>query len=159
MNINRKSLVKEMKRYARAASELKKVEADIELQVQSVKASYQDKVKKWLHMRALASERLQMVAFYHYDELFSKEKHIGLKYGCMGFKKSKHKVVKEGRTSWEEIYTICEKVAPDFLRIKTELNKNKVLALREQPDVVKQLKQIGISILQDEYFFVHPYDE
>ena len=100
-----------------------------------------------------------MVAFYHYEKLFAKEKSIDLQYGCMGFRKSKHKVIKEGLKSWEEVYTACEKVAPEFLRIQKELNKTKILALKDQPQAMKQLKEAGISVLQDEYFFVCIYDK
>ena len=159
MKIDRKSLVKEMRAYIQAENELKKVEAEMKSQIQSIKTSFQEQVNKWLHIRALASERLQMVAFYHYDELFAEEKSIDLQYGCIGFRKSEHKVVKKGSSSWEEIYAQCEKIAPGLLRVKKELNKAKILALKEQPQTMAQLKEVGISVLQDEYFFVCIYNK
>ena len=159
MKIDKKNLVQEMKLYAQAENELQKVEEEMKLQIQSLKASFRDQVNKWLHIRAFASERLQMMAFYHYDELFADEKTMDLQYGRMGFRKGKHKVVKEGVCSWEEVYAACEKVAPELLRVKKELNKAKILELKEQPQVIERLKEAGISILQDEYFFVAIYDK
>ena len=158
MYSEKNDLIKEMKRYAEAESELKKIEHSIELKIQKVKEQYHDKIKKWLHIQATASEHLQTAAFYYYNELFSEIKSIDLKYGTIGFRKGKHKVVKQGNISWDEICTLCEKKMPAFLRLKKEVDKVKILATKNEEKCMEQLKQIGISVIQDEYFFLRTYE-
>ena len=76
----------------------------------------------------------------------------------MGFRKGKHKIVKQSSMSWDEVCTRCEAQMPDFLRLKKELNKAKILAEKDEKQCMEQLKQIGVSVVQDEYFFLRAYE-
>ena len=158
MTTKKEELIEEMRRYVQAESELKKIERDMAFKIQDVEAEYQDKIKKCLHIQATASESLQTAAFYHYDEFFSAEKSIDLQYGIIGFRKGKHKVVKHGRRNWDELCALCEVEAPEFLRLKKELDKAKILTAKDNVQCMERLKQIGISVVQDEYFFLRTYE-
>ena len=158
MDIKKENLVSSMKNYAKAKAELKKIELNMEEMLIKAREKYQEKLKKWLQVQAVASEKLQASSYYHYDELFATEKSIDLEYGVIGFKKGDDHVVKNPKHSWEEICDTCQNVLPEFVQSKKTLAQDKILAAKDTA-ITEKLEKIGLSIVQDEYFFIHTYEE
>ena len=149
-----KFLSQEMTRYAQAERALQQIEQKIEEQTEKIRENYAERIKKWMAIRAKASELFQTFAFNQYDEVFASDKKIELQEGTIGFRKSKHKVVKHSSLSWQETYEKLAANLPEYLRINTSLDETKILTDQANKAKMTALEKIGISVVQDEYFYI-----
>ena len=107
-------------------------------------------------VRANASEMLQTFAFHQYKEAFATGKRVEFQEGYIGFRKGKHKVVKDSLLSWEETYEKMENSynLAEYLRIQTSLNKTKILSDKDNEEKMTALERVGVFVVQDEYFYI-----
>lgn len=156
--INSEEVPEQVRKFATSTSKIKSIEAEIELEKQSIVKRYETKLQALNDQRDESFENLQNYAEAN-PELFTKSKSLDFANGRIGFRKGTPKVEKSKKFTWEGIIEQLKTLAPTFVRSKEEVNKELVIANREDKDVMATLTGAGISVTQEETFFVEAKSE
>ena len=144
--------------YAISSNKLSKVEAAMNEQINKIKSKYQDTITELKESLEEPMELLQVFAQEQKDT-WGKKKSLELLHCTIGFRTGTPKVTKSKGFTWEGITEIVSKIFPDLVRTKTELDKDAIIALRDE-DGFKRIKDnCFIDVVQDETFFVQPKTE
>lgn len=147
-----------MQEYAHATSELKKIEAQLELEIQRIREKYQSRITPLKSVQADTFEKLQAFAEHNRDDLFSKKKSRDFTHGIIGFRMGQMKVAYDRGMSSKALPLVITLGLP-FTRGKIELDKEKVIASRDDAETMNKLRQCGISVTQEESFYVEVKEE
>lgn len=152
--INREELPECMRKFSDATSKIKGIEAEIELATQEIRKKYQNKLEALNEAREDNFEKLQVYAEANKAELFATRKSLELTHGTIGFRMGTPAVEKSKKVTWEGVLEDLRLVDDQFVRSKVEANKELIIASRGDADVMGKLKNIGITVVQKETFFV-----
>lgn len=141
--------------YAITSNKLSKVEAAMNEQINRIKSKYQDTITELKDSLEEPMELLQVFA-QEQKETWGKKKSLELLHCTIGFRTGTPKVTKSKGFTWEGITEIVSKIFPDLVRTKTELDKDAIIALRDEDGFKKIKDNCFIDVVQDETFFVQP---
>lgn len=76
----------------------------------------------------------------------------------IGFRTSPPSLQKARGITWDYIIALMRsnKVLKPFLRVKEDVDKQALLKLQQDAKIMKQLTAIGVTVKQDENFYVEP---
>lgn len=157
--INQEELPEQMRKFAVATSKIKAIEADIELQTAEIIRRFESKLAKLNEEREEAVANMQNFAEYNRESLFTSRKSMDLPHGVLGFRTGTPKVEKSKKLTWEGIIEDLKALDPSYVRTKEEVNKELIIANRNEPETMFKLNKIGVSVAQEETFFVEPKGE
>lgn len=160
--------------YAQAQSQVKRIQADMELQISRIREKYADKLQTLQQASDDAFDVLQTYATLH-PELFAKKKSLDMAHGTIGFRTGTPKLKPLKGFTWASIAQLAKKFLPaNYIRVTSELAKDKLLADRDLDSVAlsdsptgvlrevpmrEALGACGIKVVQEESFFVEPKTE
>ena len=156
--INAEEVPEQVRKFATATSKIKNIESEIELEKQSIVKRYEARLQSLNDQRDESFENLQNYAEAN-PELFTKTKSLDFANGRIGFRKGTPKVDKVKKFTWDGIIEQLKALAPTFVRSKEEVNKELVIANRDDKEVMATLASAGISVTQEETFFVEAKEE
>ena len=88
---------------------------------------------------------------------FSGRKSITFLSGTLGFRTGTPKLALLSRKfNWESVLTNVQRLVPFLIRNKPEIDKEAILARRDNELLMKAITDCGLKIVQDESFFVEP---
>lgn len=150
-----------MKAFAEASSRLKGIEAEMELEVQKIREKFTLRIEKTRVDYDHNLELLKRYAEENRSTLFEKKKSLNWTHGIIGFRTGTPKVSKPSKVTWDTILkTLKDEGLKAFIRVKVEINKDKIIESREDKVIMNQLKDLaGIEVIQQETFFVEPKEE
>lgn len=149
-----------MEQFAKCSSALKKIEADMEISIQKIRAKYDDDVQRLRSEISQYTDSLQAYAEKNKERFFSKKKSHDMLHGMIGFRTGTPKVVKDRKITIKElIIRLRDMNLGRFIRTTEELNKEVVIQERDNVDTMRQMKAVGVTVVQDETFFVEVYEE
>lgn len=143
--------------YAAAHVKLAKVEAKMNEEINRVKEKYMDEVTTLTDEKAEQFCVLESFAT-HQKSNWGKKKSLDMLHCIIGFRTATPSVTKNKKFTWDAVLTLMKKnkIFSKFVRTKEEVNKEAILAERNEA-VLNQLKEeCYISIEQAENFFVEP---
>lgn len=92
-----------------------------------------------------------------HPEEFDKRKSIECTHGVFGFRTGTPKLALLSRAwNWDRVLAAVQSMLPNFIREKPEIDKESLLAQRDEKDIQWALMQCGMKVVQDEAFFVEP---
>lgn len=158
--------------YARADARIQKINATMDIEMTRIREKYQDELAKLTETKVKSFDILQAYALEKKDELFSKRKSLETTHGILGFRTGNPKLKTLKGFTWASVLTLVKKFLPDYVRTNEEVNKEKLLTDRdteiplddsetaEQVCKLKEkMKDCGITVVQDETFYVEPKKE
>ena len=157
--------------YAKAKAEQAKINAEIELQCARVREKHQEKLSQLTELQEGMFEVLQTYALENHDELFTKKKSLGMVHGLIGFRTGTPKRKTLKGFTWASALQLVKEFLPSFIRRTEEIDKGSLLSERDSeylemgqfPGEGRPLREVmakcGISVVQDESFFVEPKTE
>lgn len=158
--------------YARADARIQKINATMDIEMTRIREKYQDELGKLAETKEKSFDILQAYALEKKDELFSKRKSLETTHGILGFRTGTPKLKTLKGFTWASVLTLVKKFLPDYVRTNEEVNKEKLLTDRdteiplddsetaEQVCKLKEkMKDCGITVVQDETFYVEPKKE
>lgn len=80
-------------------------------------------------------------------------------HGTIGFRTGTPKLKTLKGFTWASALQLVKEFLPDFIRRTEEIAKDKMLADRESEGMTEKLSKCGITVAQDETFFVEPKKE
>lgn len=159
--------------YAKSEAQIRKINAEIELQCAKIREKYADRLSVLTIEKSAAFDTLQSFATENQPELFSKKKSLDMAHGTIGFRTGTPKLKPLKGFTWESAKTLVKRFLPDYIRTSDEIAKDKLLADRdsnvmmecsdsEKPEEVtlkSAMAECGIQVIQDETFYVEPKKE
>lgn len=150
-NVSREQCEEAFAKYNNALSSLRIIEGEMNSKITAVKEKYEPKVNGINEEKEEAYEVLEAFA-KEKPELFEGKKSIEFTHGIMGFRTGMPKLSPRRGFKWPAVLEMVKDKLADYIRIKEDVNKEKLLADRSQLD----LKSVGLEVTQDEDFYVTP---
>lgn len=144
---------------AQAESRKKELSGEIEQKIQKIRDSYAGKLDPLNIAIEDRQKQLQFFAEKNKDEMFSKKKSIDLIHGIIGFRMGTPKLKTKKGFTWAAVLEMCRTKAPEFIRTKEELNKELMLASREDEKIFAKIDEVGALVDPDETFFIKLKEE
>ena len=141
--------------YAVTSNKLAKLEAVMNEQINKVKSKYQDDITGLKEDLEEPMEILQAYANENKDS-WGKKKSLDLLHCMIGFRTGTPKVVKDKKFTWDAVTELVSKMFPNLTRSKVELDKDTIIAMRDQDGFMEIREKCYIDVVQDETFFVQP---
>lgn len=157
-NISNEQAEEAFATYAKADSRAEELTAKMEQQLTQIREKYQDELSDLADTKRENFDVLMAYAEEH-KSLFSGKKSYEMAHGIIGFRTGTHKLSKLKGFTWEDVKEKVKKHLPDYIRTKEELNKEGLIAERDNSEVNKQFAKCGIEVDQDETFYVQPKKE
>lgn len=145
--------------FATSDAKLQKINATIDLQVTAIREKYADQVIELTKSKEKAFDIIQAFATANKEELFSKKKSMETVHGTLGFRTGTPKLKPLKGFTWPAITNLLKEFLPNYVRVSEEPAKDKLLADRDDENVSKYMAKVGISVIQEETFFVEPKKE
>lgn len=145
--------------YAKADARQQKITAEMDIQMAKIREKWQDELAKLAETKDNAFDVMQAYAMENRDELFSKRKSLETTHGTIGFRTGTPKLKTLKGFTWNAVANMLKEFLPGYVRTSEEANKEKLLADRESEEVVALFPKVGITVVQDETFFVEPKKE
>ena len=157
--------------YAKADAERAKITAEIELKCAQIREKHQDRLSQLQATQDEAFDTLQAYATENQPELFSKKKSLEMVHGTIGFRTGTPKLKTLKGFTWASALQLVKRLLPGYIRTTGEIAKDRLLAERDaqiakpgeplSPGVTLREVMIdcGITVTQDETFFVEPKKE
>lgn len=145
--------------YAKADAQINKINADVELQCAKIREKRADELTRLCEEREKAFDTLQAFATENQSELFTKKKSLEMAHGTIGFRTGTPKLKTLKGFTWASALKLLRMFLPDYIRTTDEIAKDKLLADREADGMSGKMAQCGITVTQDETFYVEPKKE
>nr|DAW96165.1 MAG TPA: hypothetical protein [Bacteriophage sp.] len=145
--------------YAKADAQSAKITADIELQCAKIREKYASKLAELEGEKEKAFDTLQAYATENQAELFTRKKSLEMAHGVIGFRTGTPKLKTLKGFTWASALQLVKEFLPGYVRQTEEIAKDKLLADRDVEDMAPQMAKCGISVSQDETFYVEPKKE
>ena len=150
----------QIKIYAEADSKIKKIESDVELQIQRGREKKAAELATLKQNQKEAMDKLFDFAKVYRDEYFSKLKSMVTLHGIIGFRNGTPTVKMRGTTVKNAVAALKLAGLP-FVSITTkeELDKNAIIAKRDDKETIEKLGTLGIRVVTEESFYIEPKAE
>ena len=158
--------------YAKADAQIQKINAEIELQCAKIREKKADELTRLDAEREQAFGTLQAYAMENQAELFTKKKSLEMAHGTIGFRTGTPKLKTLKGFTWASALNLVREFLPGYVRTTDEIAKDKLLADRDcryieiddptdtmGTPMLEKMAQCGITVVQDETFYVEPKKE
>ena len=145
--------------YAKADAQIQKINAEIELQCAKIREKQADRLSQLDAEREQAFDVLQAFAVENQAELFAKKKSLDMAHGTIGFRTGTPKLKTLKGFTWANVLQMAREFLPGYVRTSEEVAKDKLLADRDEDGMFDKMAKCGITVAQDETFYVEPKKE
>lgn len=144
--------------YSKADSRSEERTAKMEQELTKIREKYQDELAE---LKETRDENFDVLMTYAAEnkELFTGKKSYEMAHGVIGYRTGTHKLAKLKGFTWEDVKEKVKKLLPDYIRTKEEVNKEGLIADRDNEAVNKHFAKCGVEVDQDETFYVQPKKE
>jgi phage host-nuclease inhibitor protein Gam len=158
-HISKDQADKIFKDWAQADAKIRKINADMDQKMNEIRSANQKELTKLSELKDEKFEQLQHFALSNADD-FEEKKSMEFPYGRLGFRTGTPKLKLLSKFTWDRVVDKLESSPlSEFVRIKKEADKESLLSNRDNADVNKHFSAVGISVVQDETFFVEAKKE
>jgi phage host-nuclease inhibitor protein Gam len=102
-------------------------------------------------------EQLKVIQAYCTEnkaQLFAEKRSMPTVHGTVGFRLGTPKLKTLPKWTWDRVLEKLKVVMPDYVRTKSEVDKERLLSDRNDEAVAPMLNEVGVYVDQDEAFFV-----
>ena len=145
--------------FATCDAKLQKINATIDIELTRIRDKYSDTIAQLIERKDKAFDIIQAFALANKEDLFSKKKSMETIHGSLGFRTGTPKLKLLKGFTWGAVTNMLKEFLPAYVRISEEPAKDKLLADRDNDEVAQYLPKVGITVIQEETFFVEPKKE
>ena len=145
--------------FATCDAKLQKINATIDIEFTRIRDKYSDTIAQLTDRKEKAFDIIQAFATANKEDLFSKKKSMETVHGTLGFRTGTPKLKLLKGFTWGAVTNMLKEFLPAYVRTTEEPAKDKLLADRDNEEVAQYLPKVGISVIQEETFFVEPKKE
>ena len=143
--------------FATADAKVQNIQSKME--ITRIRDKYADALAEQQDIKEKNFEIMQTFATEHREELFSRRKSYESAHGTFGFRTGTPKLKNIKGFTWASVTNLVKEFLPEYIRVSEELAKDRLLADRDKEEVSEQLSKCGMTIVQDETFYVEPKKE
>jgi len=143
--------------FAQCNTQLKLIESRIEEEKQQIDNKFLGEIAK---LKTTMEEQIEMLQVY--GQKFKdnwKGRSLELIHGKIGFRTGNPKLVKDRKFTWDAVTELLKKAFPAFVRTTYEINKEALIALRDQKEFEEIKDSCYVDVVQDETFYVEAKTE
>lgn len=145
--------------FARADARLQKINATMDIEMTKIREKYQNEIVELGEVKDKAFDILQAFSLENKASLFSKKKSLDTLHGVIGFRTGTPKLKILKGFTWASVTNLLREFLPDYVRNVVEPAKDRLLADREDENVSSMFNKVGLTVIQEETFFVEPKKE
>jgi phage host-nuclease inhibitor protein Gam len=156
-NITHEEAEQAMAVFAKCNTQLKSIESKLEEEKQQIDNKYLGEIA---HLKASMEEQLDLLQIYGQRAKDGwKGKSLDLIHGKIGFRTGNPKLTKDKKFTWDAVTELLKKTFPAFIRQTYEINKEALIALRDQEEFKAIREACYVDVTQDESFYVEANKE
>ncbi|HEV3413764.1 MAG TPA: host-nuclease inhibitor Gam family protein [Puia sp.] len=150
-NISHGDAEQAMGLFAHCNTQLKLIESRMEEEKHQIDNKYLEEITQ---LKDSMEEQLKMLQVYgqQYKDSW-KGKSLALLHGKIGFRTGNPKLVKDKKFTWDAVTELLKKAFPTFVRINYEINKEALIAFRDQQEFEKIKESCYVDVIRDETFY------
>ena len=133
---------------------LKTINSSMDQEIFEIRKKNSNSITTLQQQKDEAFNKIEAFALENQAVLFSIKRSLTTKFGKFGFRTSKAKFQLREGFNWESVTKMMAKVLPKYVRTVVEPAKDKLMADRNLPEVYEFLPALGLTIVQDEAFFI-----
>ncbi|MCX8018912.1 MAG: host-nuclease inhibitor Gam family protein [Chitinophagaceae bacterium] len=137
--------------FSQTIARLQTLEGKMNSELTSIRSKYESQIQSLQAQKEEAFEKLHVFALEH-PELFENKRSIEWTMGRFGFRMGTPKLKTRTGYKWPAVLELVEQKAPEYIRIKKEIDKEALIANREHLN----LKELGVEVSQEDTFYVEP---
>jgi phage host-nuclease inhibitor protein Gam len=145
-------------KFAHAAARLSMIEAEMNERINKIRNEYYEEIVRLNEEKASQSAILEAYGIDQ-KENWGRKKSFELFHSIIGFRTGSPKVVKDKKFTWEGITELVKEQFPSFIRTHAELDKEAIIALRDDALFQKLKKACYLDVVQSETFYVETKSE
>lgn len=135
-------------------AKLHELNSNLDKELFSARQKYADLLSSYQETKELATQKLHQFALENPSIFPSNKKSISSRFGSFGFRIGKPHFVLVNDATWETVLDYLDDHLPDYVRMKYEPAKDKLLADRKLPLVAELLPKMGLVVAQSETFYI-----
>lgn len=157
-NVTREIAEQAMSSFAQAANKVSTIEAQMNKELQQIRDKYSDDLNR---QNEIKGEQVEILETYAYEqkETWGKKKSAEMLHGTIGFRTGMPKVKFERGFNGKSVTAILQEKFPAYVRTVVEMDKDKLIADREDEGFTDICKKAHIEVVQDETFYVESKQE
>ena len=145
-----------MQQYVEAETQLERVNARMDAEVAKIKAKYAKEIEALEEKRSAEFNVVERYADQHRDILFRlKRSHVTV-HGTFGYRLGTPRLVlTQSQVKWDKgVLEHMRTFAPQYVRTVEEVDKARLIADREKPEVQELMEAAHIRVEQSETFYI-----
>jgi phage host-nuclease inhibitor protein Gam len=156
-NISHEEAEQAMAAFAKCNTQLKHIESKLEEEKQQIDNKYLSEVTR---LKTSMDEQLDLLQIYAQKSKDGwKGKSLELVHGKIGFRTGNPKLIKDKKFTWDAVTELLKKAFPSFIRQTYEINKEALIAFRDDQDFKSIKDACYVDVIQDESFYVEANKE
>lgn len=152
--VSREAMEEAMGKYATAEAKYCSLTAKMDIEITKIREKYAEELARLDAEKEESFEVLQAFAIENKAEIFSKKKSLESTHGTIGFRTGTPKLKTLKGFTWASVTNMLKEFLPEYVRLTVEPAKDKLLADRYEKDVIENLPRVGLSVVQEESFYV-----
>lgn len=145
--------------YAKADARQNQITAQLDVQITRIREKYQDEIQTLQKQKEESFDIMQAFAQENKDQLFAKKKSLETVHGWFGFRTGTPKLKTLKGFTWGAVTNLLKEFLPGYVRVSEEPAKDRLLDDRDLPEVAGLFPKVGITVVQDETFYVEAKKE
>ena len=159
IGVNTTAMEAAFSEFAISDARLQKINATMDVEFTRIREKFADEITRLTETKDKAFDVLQAYAMENKNEIFSKKRSMETVHGSLGFRLGTPKLKLLKGFTWSSVTNLLKEFAPQYVRISEEAAKDKLLSDRDSEEVAPLLPRVGVSVVQEESFFVEPKKE
>jgi phage host-nuclease inhibitor protein Gam len=140
-------------KYAELSARLGFIEAQMNERINSIKDEYANEIIQLSREKEKQFEMLEVYAKEQKDN-WGRRKSLDLLHSVIGFRTGTPRVTKDKMLTWDDVLDMVKEKFPSLVRVKCELDKEAIIAMREDAVFHELQKTCYVDVVQNETFFV-----
>lgn len=145
--------------FAKADAKIQNIQSKMDMEMTRIREKYAEDLAKQQEIKDRNFEIMQTFATENREELFSRKKSYESAHGVFGFRTGTPKLKNLKGFTWASVTNMVKEFLPEYIRTSEELAKDKLLADRDKEEVSELFPKCGVTVVQDETFYVEPKKE
>lgn len=150
-NISEAEYQEQLAAYAKSEAEMRKINADIDLQTQKLREKHQERLNT-LQTTKEASFDVVMQYAEENPQLFEKKRSVETAFGVIGYRLGTPKLLNRQGYQLKAVIELIKEKFPKFLKTTEAVNKEAILADKDLTD--NDIKSIGMEKVQEDTFYI-----
>jgi len=142
-----------LSKYATADAQAEEITAKMDQKITEIRNKHAEVLQLLGNTKEEEGKKVQMWAETN-EDMFASKKSMDMAHGTVGFRTGQPKLKTLSGHTWASVTELMKERAPDYVKETLTPMKDKLIADRDNEEMDKFLKAIGLKIIQDETFFI-----